>query len=112
MAKKNIYFKFEMLILVILTTKDCYGYEITTKIRELSDGIIDIKEGSLYPTLYKMLDKGYISSNEVIVNRKIRVYYHLEESGIPYLEAMIEEYHQWENKIQVILNIKGEHGDE
>lgn len=104
MAKKNIYFKFEMLVLCILTQKDCYGYEITGMIKELSDGVIDIKEGSLYPCLYKMLDKGYISSKDVLVNRKVRVYYHLEDSGKVYLQQLIDEYTLWEEKIQNILD--------
>ena len=73
MPKKNIYFKFDMLILSVLKQRDCYGYEITNSIKELSDGVIDIKEGSLYPSLYKMVDKGYISSKDEFVNRKLRV---------------------------------------
>ena len=85
MPKKNIYFKFEMLILSILQYKDCYGYEITQIIKRLSDGVIDIKEGVLYPNLYKLLQVGYISSRDVQVNRKIRVYYHLEDTGREYL---------------------------
>lgn len=108
MPKKNIYFKFDMLILQILLNRDCYGYEITSSIKKLSDGVIDIKEGSLYPSLYKMLDNGYISSRDEIVNRKIRVYYHIEDSGKEYLKQMIQEYNLWEEKIRVILDYKGE----
>lgn len=104
MPKKNIYFKFEMLILCILYNKDCYGYEITSNIKKLSEGIIDIKEGSLYPSLYRMLDNGYISSTDKIVDRKLRVYYHIEEKGIKYLEQIITEYTTWEEKIRVIIN--------
>jgi len=97
-----------MLILQILSNRDCYGYEITSSIKKLSDGVIDIKEGSLYPSLYKMLDNGYISSRDEIVNRKIRVYYHIEDSGKEYLKQMIQEYNLWEEKIRVILDYKGE----
>lgn len=107
MPKKNIYFKFDMLILSILIQRDCYGYEITHAIKELSDGVIDIKEGSLYPSLYKMLDQGYISSRDEVINRKIRVYYHLEPSGIEYLEEITKEYNLWEEKIRKIINYKG-----
>ena len=92
MPKKSIYFKFDMLILSVLKQRDCYGYEITNSIKELSDGVIDIKEGSLYPSLYKMVDKGYISSKDEYVNRKLRVYYHIEDAGKEYLEQLIKEY--------------------
>jgi PadR family transcriptional regulator PadR len=107
MSKKNIYFKFDMLILCVLYDKDCYGYEITNEIKTLSDGVIDIKEGSLYPSLYKMLEKGYITSRDELVNRKLRVYYHIEESGKKYLQDMIEEYNRWENKIRIIIESVG-----
>lgn len=104
MSKKNIYFKFEMLVLCILYEKDCYGYEISNAIKKKSDGIIDIKEGSLYPSLYRLLDTGYISSRDEIINRKLRVYYHIEEKGIAYLEEMIKEYYTWDKKIKAIIN--------
>ncbi len=108
MPKKNIYFKFDMLILSILQHGDYYGYEITQIIKKLSHDVIDIKEGVLYPGLYKMLDAGYISSFEEKVNRKIRVYYHLEDSGREYLKQIIKEYRLWEDKIDIILKFDGE----
>ena len=108
MPKKNIYFKFDMLILSILKHRDCYGYEITHAIRDLSGGVVDIKEGSLYPSLYKMLEKGYITSNETIINRKIRVYYHITEEGKEYFEKITNEYFLWEEKIRAVLNYNGD----
>lgn len=105
MPKKNIYFKFDMLILCILLEQDCYGYEITSTIKKLSDGVIDIKEGSLYPSLYKMIDNGYVSSRDELVNRKLRVYYHIEDAGRKYLQQLIKEYRLWENKIDNVLSI-------
>lgn len=106
MPKKNIYFKFEMLILSILRYKDCYGYELTQIIKRLSDGVIDIKEGVLYPNLYKLLQAGYISSYDELVNKKVRVYYHLEENGKIYFQNIVEEYLLWEGKIDKIISCK------
>ena len=103
MPKKNIYFKFEMLILSILKDQDCYGYQITSTIKELSDGLIVIKEGTMYPTLYKMIENGYISSRDVTVNRKVRVYYHIEDTGRLYLQKLEKEYFLWEEKIRKII---------
>lgn len=108
MSKKNIYFKFEMLILSILQHKDCYGYELTQIIKRLSDNVIDIKEGVLYPNLYKLLQAGYISSYDEMVNRKVRVYYHLEDKGKIYLKHIMNEYLLWEEKIDQIIYCKEE----
>ena len=112
MPKRNIYFKFEMLILSILQYKDCYGYELTQIIKRLSDDVIDIKEGVLYPNLYKLLQTGYISSYDQLVNRKVRVYYHLEESGKEYLKVILREYLLGEEKIDKIIHCKKEDIDE
>ena len=54
------------------------------------------------------MDNGYISSRDEINNRKIRVYYHIEQSGIKYLEEITNEYNLWEEKIRKIINYKGE----
>ena len=51
---------------------------------------------------------GYISSRDVQVNRKIRVYYHLEDTGREYLQMITEEYCLWEEKINKIIHCKGE----
>lgn len=104
MPKRNIYFKFEMLILCVLYNRDCYGYEITKSIKEMTDGVIDIKEGVLYPSLYKMVEKGYVTGEDRYVDRKLRVYYHIEDSGKEYLHKIINEYNLWKDKIDIIIN--------
>ena len=89
MAKKNQFFKLDMLLLCIIAKQDCYGYEITKQIKTYSHELIDIKEGTMYPILYKLQDAHYISSYENVIERKIRVYYHIEEEGKEKLEKII-----------------------
>lgn len=67
--KNNNFFKLEMLFLKILSIRDCYGYEITHSIKELTNGKIDIKEGSMYPVLYKFEELGYISSEKSLLEK-------------------------------------------
>ena len=43
----------ELLILHLLSQQDYYGYEISTLIREQTEGYLNIPVGSLYPALYK-----------------------------------------------------------
>lgn len=108
MAKRNNSFRIEMLLLCILKEKDYYGYELAKAVKEKSLGAIDLKEGTMYPILYKLLDSGYIKSYEEMVNRKVRVYYHIESSGISYLYALIEEYRIMLAGIENILKLGGE----
>ena len=53
---------------------------------------LDIKEGTLYPVVHNLLKKEYISSRDEIVNKKVRVYYHIEPIGRDYLEKTITDF--------------------
>lgn len=73
----------ELLILELLKKEDMYGYQLSQEIKERSGGYYTIQESSMYPTLYRMLEKGYISDHKKVVGaRRTRVYYHIEEAGI------------------------------
>ena len=101
MARKNSFFKLDMLLLCIIAKQDCYGYEITKQIKLYSHELIDIKEGTMYPILYKLQDENYISSYEKVIERKVRVYYHIEEKERKLLE-MINEFN---NAVDGIHNV-------
>lgn len=45
MARKNNFFKLDMLLLCIIAKQDCYGYEITKQIKTYSHELIDIRKG-------------------------------------------------------------------
>ena len=92
MANSNSFFNADLLVLSILKVEDCYGYELVKKIKEISDGAMEIKEGTLYPVVHTLLKKGYISGNEKLVNKKVRVYYHLEPTGLEYLEETVKNF--------------------
>lgn len=108
MSKSKNSFKMgtvEMLVLFLLNQKDLYGYEISTLLSELSGGDYSLAEGSLYPILYRLLEKKYISDREVIVGkRRIRVYYHIEKSGKERLADLLDDYNTTSNGIDKILN--------
>ena len=83
----------EMLILKALCEEDLYGYEMADIINSKSGGKINIKEGSLYGPLYRLIDKNCISENKVLVGkRRTRIYFHIEERGREYLQMLTEVY--------------------
>lgn len=99
----------EMLILKLLSVQDCYGYQLTQIMKKESDGLIQIPSGSLYPTLYKLLDNGYITEYTVKSGkRQERIYYHLEESGVDYLKEQIDAYRSISHAILKILDYEGD----
>ena len=103
MAKKSFY-KIEMLFLKVLEQEDCYGYQLTQSIQDITNGQIKIAEGTMYPILYKLQDKAYISDRQVKVGkRQTRVYYHLEPAGKEYLSQLTHDYYQMIDAIQAVL---------
>lgn len=95
----------EMLILFLLQEQDMYGYELSKALSDRSNGLYEIQEGSMYPTLYRLIEKKYISDHkELIGKRRTRVYYHIEESGREYLKEIVNEYQTLNNGINMILS--------
>lgn len=94
-----------MLVLHVLSESDNYGYEIVKKINEDSNKVIDIKEGVLYPILYKLLEEGYIFRYYKFINNRKRVYYSITGKGQKELEIMKTEYR---NIVSGINNIMRE----
>ena len=61
------------IILKLLSDQErMYGYEISMKVKELSEGKILLKDGSLYPALQKMTSDGLLSFKEEEVGGRIR----------------------------------------
>lgn len=93
-----------MLLLKILENGDCYGYQLTQSIKELSNEQINIAEGTMYPILYKLSDQGFISDyKELVGKRQTRVYYHLEPAGKEHLTQLIKDYYEMVDAIQRVL---------
>lgn len=83
----------ELLLLTLLQDEDMYGYQISQELERRSDGAYTLQESSMYPILYRMMDKGYISDKPVKVGkRRTRVYYHLEDAGVERLAQARREY--------------------
>ena len=83
----------ELLLLTLLQEEDMYGYQISQELERRSDGAYTLQESSMYPILYRMMDKGYISDKPVKVGkRRTRVYYHLEDTGVERLAQARREY--------------------
>ena len=53
----------ELLVLQRVCTRPAYGYELLTHLKDCSDGLFALKEGTLYPILYRLEDDGLIESS-------------------------------------------------
>lgn len=95
----------DMLVLKILSEEDCYAYQLIQFIEELTDGIISVPVGSMYPRLYDLSKKGYISDYTKKTGiRKECQYYHLEKEGEIELVRLITSYNETVNATKKILS--------
>ena len=53
----------EMLVLKLICDGPSYGYELLNRLREQSKLLLQLKEGTLYPILYRLEDEGLISAS-------------------------------------------------
>jgi transcriptional regulator len=78
----------DMLILKTLSREPLHGFAIVQRIREATDDVIQIGEGSLYPSLYRMEERGWISSEwGVSENNRRAKFYKLTRTGRKQLEG-------------------------
>jgi transcriptional regulator len=77
-----------MLILKVLARGPMHGFGIAERIQRLSDEVLRVGEGSLYPALYRLQDRGWIASEwgQSENNRRAK-YYTLTRAGRKQLEA-------------------------
>ena len=83
-----------MLILKTLSRGgEMHGYEIANSIQQITDDILQVEEGSLYPALQRMLLKGWVTAEWGVTagNRRAR-YYRLTPAGRKQLAAELSQF--------------------
>ena len=94
-----------MLILRTLArSPELHGFEIAESIRETSEEVLQVEEGSLYPALQRMLIKGWIVGEwgKTEENRRAR-YYRITPTGSKQLAQELERYGRVARAIARIL---------
>src|SRR5436189_5077265 len=93
-----------MLALRVLRSGPLHGYAIAQRIRALSDSVLEAEEGSLYPTLQRMLLEGWVTAEAGVSESGRRVrFYTLTREGVKQLKREMAEYEQATAAIQAIL---------
>jgi len=82
---------------------ELHGFEIAKNIQKISQDVLQVEEGSLYPALQRMLIKGWVTDKwgTTSENRRAR-YYRLTAAGRKQLEA---EVSQFERVMQAIIRV-------
>ncbi|MTI95508.1 MAG: PadR family transcriptional regulator [Firmicutes bacterium] len=97
----------ETLVLKLLSQNDMYGYEIIQELDKQSGGVFSLKEGTLYPVLYRLEDSKFIEPywQDVGGKRGVpRKYYRVTEAGLHELDRIVGEWETLNNSVNKILH--------
>lgn len=96
-----------IIILKLISERDMYGYEIIQLLDNSSGGYYKLKEGTLYPILYRLEDNGWIESYRIIKDEERRVprkYYKITNNGIKALKDQLILWRHFDDITNKILN--------
>lgn len=83
-----------------------YGYQITQRVKSLSEGELILTEGALYPTLHKLEKAGLIISEKERVGGRIRKYYLLSDLGTVSATDYLNEFRNFVQTMNRIFQLK------
>lgn len=94
----------DLLILKTLTLEDMHGWGISLRIQQVSRGVLEVNQGSLYPALQRLEQRGWIVSDwrTSDANRRAK-YYHLTATGRKALGAETGNWRRYVSAVDLIL---------
>ena len=93
----------DMLVLRILSRGELHGWGITQKLEQSSNKALQVDEGSLYPSLYRMEDKGWLTSEWKLTEKGRRAkFYSLTRTGKKQLDTELES---WDRMVATIAQV-------
>lgn len=88
-----------------------YGYEITQRVKDLTNGKIQITEGALYPTLHSLEKSGELETEKEYLGKRVRKYYTLTEQGQTTASQKVNELTEFMNTMKFLLDLKPDLGN-
>lgn len=95
-----------ILLKLLEENKRMYGYEMTQKVKEQTNGELIINEGALYPALHKLEADGLVTVSIEHIGNRPRKYYSLTEKGQTETNSRLSELSDFVKHMQLLLNPK------
>lgn len=95
----------DLLILKVVALEPMHGWAIAQRIRQMSNDVLQVGQGALYPALHKLEQNGWIASEwAASENNRRAKYYKLTAAG---RKALRDEAAQWERLASAVSIIVG-----
>lgn len=94
----------DLLVLRTLHREPMHGWGISQRIQQTSQGVLDVNQGSLYPALQRLEQKGWIESEwQTTANNRRAKYYRLTAAGRRALGSETESWRRYVGAVELIL---------
>lgn len=95
----------DMLVLKVLDGSALHGYAIAVRLERMSNEVLSVEEGSLYPALYRMERRGWLTSawGKTETGRRAR-FYKLTKAGRAQLDAETASWMRLTTAVANVLN--------
>jgi PadR family transcriptional regulator len=93
----------DLLLLSVLEDGPAHGYALADALRERSEGVFDLAEGTVYPALYRLERRGLVSSRWDAVGGRRRRVYRLTRGGRRALESQRSEWRTFSGAMEAIV---------
>lgn len=103
MNKERLRGNLELLLLSVLSAGPAHGYAIISGLRDRSEGMFDLPEGTIYPALHRLENSGLLASSWAEAEGRQRRVYALTDKGAAALAAELSEWRRFANGMQAVL---------
>lgn len=96
----------EMMVLHLLRQKPMYTYEMMNAIEERSGG--DITFNTLYLSIYRLEENGYIREHEKVMSEdnRVRIYFAITDAGSAYFDELVKGYLRYTAALARVLELE------
>lgn len=95
-----------IILKLLKDNKRMYGYEITQRVKELTQDRIQLTEGALYPSLHALEADGILTTETEYIGKRVRKYYSLSPKGKNVSKEKISEFADFMSTMKFLLDIK------
>ena len=94
----------DLLVLKTLSLAPMHGWGISQRVQQISDGVLEVNQGSLYPALQRLEKDGLIKSEwGTTDNNRRACYYRITASGRKALGDELESWHRFAAGLEAVL---------
>ena len=96
----------DLLVLKTLAIEPMHGWGISSRIQQFSAGVLDVNQGSLYPALQRLRQRGWIESEwRTTENNRRARYYRLTTAGRKALGDEVTSWRRYVEAVEMILRV-------